>query len=54
MKYLAACLLVDLAGETPDKENVTAVLESIGADVEDKYLNAVLEKLKGQNIQVNV
>ncbi|XP_075254062.1 uncharacterized protein LOC142345701 isoform X1 [Convolutriloba macropyga] len=51
MKYVAACMLVHLSGKVPNKENVTAVLEAIGAEVEDKYLNSVLEKLKGQNIE---
>merc|ERR1712226_1407689 len=49
-KYIAACLLAQLSGKTPDKENITAILESIGAEVEDKYLDSVLEKLKGQSI----
>merc|ERR1711894_82855 len=38
------------SGKTLDKENITAILESIGAEVEDKYLDSVLEKLKGQSI----
>ena len=53
MKYVAACMLVHLSGKVPNKENVTAVLEAIGAEVEDKYLNSVLEKLKGQNIEAS-
>ena len=52
MKYVAACMLVQLSGKPPSKENVTAVLESIGADIDDELLTACLKKLQGQNFQV--
>ena len=52
MKYVAACMLVQLSGKPPSKENVTAVLESIGADIDDELLTACLKKLQGQSFQV--
>ena len=54
MKYLAACMLVQLGGKNLNKQNVTAVLEAIGAEVDDKLLGTVLGKLEGKSIEVNI
>ena len=52
MKYVAAAMLVELSGKTPDKKNVKKVLESVGAEVDDAKLFAFLDAIEGKNIKV--
>ena len=54
MKYVAAVLLVQLSGKTPDAKNVKKVLSSVGAAVDEDKLSSLLDKLEGQNIKVSV
>ncbi|CAN3373617.1 hypothetical protein DIURU_000579 [Diutina rugosa] len=52
MKYLAAYLLLVNAGNTaPTVADVTKVLESIGAEVEEDKVNKVVEELNGKDIK---
>merc|ERR1712014_336892 len=50
MKYVAAYLLAALNGEAPSKASVKAILESIGADINDEQLNKVFSELDGKNV----
>ena len=52
MKYIAAYLLAQAGGDaTPSKEKITAILESVGIQVDAKAIDALLEKLNGKNIE---
>ncbi|AMD18836.1 HBL066Cp [Eremothecium sinecaudum] len=51
MKYLAAYLLLNAAGNTPNAENVKAVLESVGIEVDDESVNTVLTALEGKSVE---
>ncbi|KAH0787507.1 60S acidic ribosomal protein P2 [Histomonas meleagridis] len=52
MKYIAAYLLAQAGGDaTPSKEKITAILESVGIQVDSKAIDALLEKLNGKNIE---
>ncbi|KAG7129888.1 60S acidic ribosomal protein P2 like [Verticillium longisporum] len=51
MKHLAAYLLLTLGGNTsPSAADVKAVLESVGAEVEQERLDTLLSELKGKDI----
>lgn len=51
MKYIAAYLLAQLGGNaTPDKAAITKILSSVGANVDDKAIDSLLEKLSGKDI----
>ena len=52
MKYIAAYLLAQAGGDaSPSKEKITAILESVGIQVDAKAIEALLEKLNGKNIE---
>ena len=52
MKYIAAYLLAQAGGEAaPSKEKITAILESVGIQVDAKAVDALLEKLNGKNVE---
>ena len=52
MKYIAAYLLAQAGGEAaPNKAKITAILESVGIQVDEKAVDALLEKLNGKNIE---
>ena len=52
MKYIAAYLLAQAGGDAaPSKEKITAILESVGIQVDAKAIDALLEKLNGKNIE---
>ncbi|KAH0787673.1 60S acidic ribosomal protein P2 [Histomonas meleagridis] len=52
MKYIAAYLLAQAGGDaSPSKEKITAILESVGIQVDAKAIDALLEKLNGKNIE---
>ncbi|CDK24662.1 unnamed protein product [Kuraishia capsulata CBS 1993] len=51
LKYLAAYLLLVSAGKTaPAAADVTAVLESVGIEVESDKLDKLISELDGKNI----
>merc|ERR1712066_1004739 len=54
MKYVAAYLLAALNGDAPSKSSVKAILESIGADINDEQFNKVFSELDGKNVDAVV
>ncbi|QPG75225.1 hypothetical protein FOA43_002575 [Brettanomyces nanus] len=51
MKYLAAYLLLQKAGkENPTAEEITSLLESVGADVEQDKITLLLSSIKGKAV----
>ncbi|KAK9368926.1 ribosomal protein 60S [Lipomyces kononenkoae] len=50
VKYLAAYLLLTSAGKTPSAEDITAVLSSVGIEVEEDRLSLLLSELEGKDI----
>ncbi|QLQ81658.1 hypothetical protein HG537_0F04190 [Torulaspora globosa] len=50
MKYLAAYLLLNAAGSTPNSDNVKAVLESVGIEIEEDKISSLLSSLEGKNV----
>lgn len=51
MKYIAAYLLAQAGGDAaPSKEKLTAILESVGIQVEAKAIDALIEKLSGKDV----
>merc|ERR1712014_479645 len=51
MKYVAAYLLAAQSGSAPSKDQVTKILESIGADIEADKLDKVFSELDGKNVE---
>lgn len=51
MKHLAAYLLLGLGGNTsPSAKDITAVLESVGAEVDSDRLDTLISELEGKDI----
>ncbi|CAI4910776.1 ATV_HP_G0059990.mRNA.1.CDS.1 [Saccharomyces cerevisiae] len=50
MKYLAAYLLLNAAGNTPDATKIKAILESVGIEIEDENVSSVLSALEGKSV----
>lgn len=50
MKYLAAYLLLNAAGSTPNSDNVKAVLESVGIEIEEEKISTLLSSLEGKSV----
>ncbi|CDR42453.1 CYFA0S09e03906g1_1 [Cyberlindnera fabianii] len=50
-KYLAAYLLLNAAGSTPSSSSITSVLESVGIEVEESQVSALLEALEGKSVE---
>ncbi|EJS41795.1 rpp2ap [Saccharomyces arboricola H-6] len=50
MKYLAAYLLLNAAGNTPDATKIKTVLESVGIEIEDEKVSSVLSSLEGKSV----
>jgi ribosomal protein L12E/L44/L45/RPP1/RPP2 len=48
MRYVAAALLVSMAGNDLTKANIQKILESVGVECEDDKLQLVLDQLKGK------
>ena len=44
MRYVAAYLLAALSKESPSKNDVTKILESVGLDIDDDRLDKVILK----------
>ncbi|CAI7566309.1 unnamed protein product [Penicillium glandicola] len=51
MKYLAAYLLLALAGKEASAEDIKAVLSSVGIDAEADRLEKVISELQGKDLQ---
>jgi large subunit ribosomal protein LP2 len=50
MKYIAAYLLAQAGGDAnPSKAKIAAILESVGIEVDDAALTAIVAKLQGQD-----
>ena len=43
MRYVAAYLLAALSKDSPTKDDVTKILESVGLDIDDDRLDKVLK-----------
>ncbi|CCD23003.1 ribosomal protein P2 alpha NDAI_0A08500 [Naumovozyma dairenensis CBS 421] len=50
MKYLAAYLLLNAAGTTPNADNVKAVLSSVGIDIEEDKVSSLISSLEGKSV----
>ena len=51
MKYLAAYLLLVQGGNaSPSAKDITSILESVGVEVEESRLTALLKELEGKDI----
>ena len=51
MKHLAAYLLLGLGGNTsPDADDIKEVLEAVGIEADDDRLEALINELKGKDI----
>jgi hypothetical protein len=48
MRYVAAALLVNMAGNELTPANIQRILESVGVECEDDKLQIVLDQLKGK------
>ncbi len=48
MRYVAAALLVSMAGNELTRANIQRILESVGVECEDDKLQIVLDQLKGK------
>jgi hypothetical protein len=48
MRYVAAALLVNMAGNELTRANIQRILESVGVECEDDKLQIVLDQLKGK------
>jgi ribosomal protein L12E/L44/L45/RPP1/RPP2 len=48
MRYVAAALLVNMAGNELTRANIQRILESVGVECEDEKLQIVLDQLKGK------
>lgn len=51
MKYLAAYLLLNAAGNTPSADNVKAVLSSVGIEIEEEKVSSLLSALEGKSVE---
>ncbi|CAG8535967.1 10013_t:CDS:2 [Ambispora gerdemannii] len=50
MKHLAAYLLLDLAGKTPDAKEIKQLLKTVGIEADDDRLKTLFAELKGKEI----
>lgn len=50
MKYVAAYLLAAQSGAAPSKATVSAILESVGAEIEAVKLDKVFSELDGKSV----
>ena len=50
MRHLAAAVLIQLAGKTPDEESIKKVLREAGAKVDEGKLKAFVGKIHGKNV----
>ncbi|CAL9729435.1 large ribosomal subunit protein P2A [Monosporozyma unispora] len=51
MKYLAAYLLLNAAGNTTSAENVKSVLSSVGIEIDEERVNTLIAAVEGKSIE---
>jgi large subunit ribosomal protein LP2 len=51
MKHLAAYLLLNLAGKTPNEKSIKSLLDTVGIEVDNGRLKQLLNELDGKNIE---
>ena len=52
MKYIAAYLLAIAGGDKePSKDKITKILESVGISVDGNAVDALIEKMKGKDVE---
>eukprot|EP01147_Barroeca_monosierra_P003655 gene3655-6229_t len=52
MRYVAAYLLAALGGnESPSKDDIKKILDTVGASCDDAQLDKVLSELSGKNLE---
>ncbi|EDO15812.1 hypothetical protein Kpol_1040p25 [Vanderwaltozyma polyspora DSM 70294] len=51
MKYLAAYLMLNAAGSAPSADKVSEVLKSVGIEVEDDKVSALMTALEGKSVE---
>ncbi|GMM56209.1 hypothetical protein DAKH74_028250 [Maudiozyma humilis] len=51
MKYLAAYLLLNAAGTAPSADAVKAVLSSVGIEIEEEKVAALMTALEGKSVE---
>lgn len=50
-KYLAAYLLLNASGAAPTADKITSVLESVGIEVEESQVSALLSAVEGKSVE---
>jgi ribosomal protein L12E/L44/L45/RPP1/RPP2 len=50
MNYLAAAMLIALAGKTPDEESIKKVLREAGTKADDGKIKKFIEQIKGKDV----
>jgi len=50
MKYVAAALLLKLAGQQPSADGIKKILASVGADADDAQIKTLVDQLSGKDI----
>jgi ribosomal protein L12E/L44/L45/RPP1/RPP2 len=50
MNYLAAAMLIALAGKTPDEESIKKVLREAGAKADDAKIKNFVGQIKGKDV----
>ncbi|KAG9295789.1 hypothetical protein G9A89_009018 [Geosiphon pyriformis] len=50
MKYLAAYLLLGLAGKTPNANEIKKLLQTVGIEADDARLKGLISELNGKDI----
>ena len=51
MRYVAAALLLQLAGEEASAEKIEKILGSVGVECDKENMDLVLNNIKGKNIE---
>ena len=51
MRYVAAAMLISLAGENVTAEKIREILGSVGVDCDDAKMKLVVEQLAGKNME---
>ena len=51
MKYLAAYLLLNAAGTAPSADAVKAVLSSVGIEIDEEKVSALMTALEGKSVE---
>ena len=49
MKHLAAFLLLELAGKTPNDKSIKSLLDTVGIETDDARLKQLIKELDGKS-----